>query len=110
MNALQMKMLSVVIGCFFLVYAGWSLGKAQASHSLPGGTDWKALSPSERQIYGAGFTQGYRRAYLTRWGDCDIERKVAAVNDFRTKQRLRGAFGDCPKGNAMVRAPFHNRT
>jgi hypothetical protein len=64
MNAFQMKMLSVVIGCFFLVYAGWSLGQSQASHSLPGGTDWKALSPSEKQIYGAGFTQGYRQAYL----------------------------------------------
>jgi hypothetical protein len=59
-----MRRFMMLSGCFFLVYMGWCLGKAQVPQHLPGGGDWKTVSQTNKQFYLIGFVQGYRQGFL----------------------------------------------
>jgi hypothetical protein len=55
----------VGVTCGLLVFsAGWCMGGAQADKHFPGGTGWKSLTPTERDLYVAGFLHGYATAIV----------------------------------------------
>ncbi|HZU45293.1 MAG TPA: hypothetical protein VE994_21630 [Terriglobales bacterium] len=54
-----MKQMVVLAGCLALFYAGWCYGQGQTAKGLPGGTTWKGVTGSERQMYVVGFMHGY---------------------------------------------------
>lgn len=59
-----MRHLIVALACLLLFSGGWWIGKAQTARHLPGGSDWKALPSTERDLYLTGFVQGYRQGIL----------------------------------------------
>jgi len=51
------------VTCGLLIFsAGWCVAGMQTATHFPGGSDWKILTPSERDLYVAGFLHGYAAA------------------------------------------------
>jgi len=60
-----MKTAIFLEGCFLLFFAGLLLGqKESAAKHLPGGADWLALTPTDREMYIDGFLMGYKLSSL----------------------------------------------
>jgi hypothetical protein len=57
------KLIVVAVG-LLVFFTGWCFGKGQTATHLPGGGDWKALSSTDRELYVAGFVQGYGQGTL----------------------------------------------
>lgn len=50
----------IVVACWFSIFgAGWCFGNPQKAKLMPGGSTWKVVQESERQVYVIGFMHGY---------------------------------------------------
>jgi hypothetical protein len=57
------KLIGVTCGLLFFS-AGWCFGGGQTAAHSAGGSDWKALTPAERELYLAGYLHGYIQGFI----------------------------------------------
>jgi hypothetical protein len=70
-----MKKLVGVTRGLLVFSAGWCMGGVQADEHFPGGTGWKSLTPTERDLYVAGFLHGYSTAIVHAGALADAKEK-----------------------------------